>query len=93
MMHPAGITTLRSSRNMRDLGFCIIRMLRDIKTKFAFRQIFVAEGAKQGGIIDCQEEEDEKLVFQSSDDATICRRQKITTLRSSRDMMNYMIRI
>ena len=24
---------------------------RDIKTKFAFRQIFVAEGAKQGGII------------------------------------------
>ena len=58
---------------------------RDIKTKFAFRQIFVAEGAKQDGIIDCQEEEDEKLVFQSSDEATICRRQKITILRSSRD--------
>ena len=30
---------------------CIIRASRDIKTKFAFRQIFVAEGAKQGGII------------------------------------------
>ncbi|MBR2855439.1 hypothetical protein IKE99_00640, partial [Candidatus Saccharibacteria bacterium] len=53
---------------------------------------FAAVGAEQCGKINCQKEEDEKLVFQSSDDATICRRQQITTLRSSQNTANYATR-